>query len=217
MPTVSIHMPEQSGQTGLTLFLRKTSDGTLLNAGGDGLTEDPESSGRFVATVAETHAEIVAASVTNAGSLTVRDGWLAVGGTIVVDGYPSSDPPTAGAIADAVWDESRSGHTTAGTFGFYLDAAVSGVGGNFTVDAAGAQLIVDAMLAQGPTLYTALTADETTLRIGDEYVQEFTGLGSLVGRSNIAFAIKTRKTDADTAALIYLTETGGLTRVNGAA
>lgn len=34
-----------------------------------------------------------------------------------------------GEIADAVWDESRSGHTTAGTFGLFLDAQVSTVGG----------------------------------------------------------------------------------------
>lgn len=32
-------------------------------------------------------------------------------------------------IADAVWDEARAGHTTAGTFGFYLDSAISGVSG----------------------------------------------------------------------------------------
>jgi hypothetical protein len=35
--------------------------------------------------------------------------------------------PTSSQIADAVWDEVQSGHTTAGTFGLYLDAAVSGV------------------------------------------------------------------------------------------
>ena len=35
--------------------------------------------------------------------------------------------PTSSQIADAVWDEAQSGHTTAGTFGEYLDAAVSGV------------------------------------------------------------------------------------------
>ncbi len=35
--------------------------------------------------------------------------------------------PTTGAIADAVWDEAQSGHATAGTFGSYLDASVSGV------------------------------------------------------------------------------------------
>lgn len=90
MATVSIHMPEQSGQSGLSLYLRKTSDGTLVNTGGDSLTESPASSGRFTATVAETWAETLAASVQNASSLIVRDGWLAEGETIVRDAYPSS-------------------------------------------------------------------------------------------------------------------------------
>lgn len=98
-----------------------------------------------------------------------------------------------------------------------IQTDVGDVTGNIIIDTNGVNAIVNALLAQGPTLYTALTADETTLRIADEYVQEFTGLGDLSGRDNIAFALKTRKTDADTAALIYLTETGGLTRVNGAA
>lgn len=39
----------------------------------------------------------------------------------------ASSDPTAAAIADAVWDEARAGHTTSGTFGFYLDSAISGV------------------------------------------------------------------------------------------
>jgi len=34
-------------------------------------------------------------------------------------------PPTAADIADAVWDESQSGHTSSGTFGKYLDSQVS--------------------------------------------------------------------------------------------
>lgn len=37
--------------------------------------------------------------------------------------------PTAAQNADAVWDESRSGHTSAGTFGLYLDQQVSTVSG----------------------------------------------------------------------------------------
>lgn len=100
MTTVSIHMPEQSGQTGLTLFIRKTSDGTLLNAGGDALSESPASSGRFVATVAETWTETLAAAIRNAGGLTVRDGWLAAGETIVRDAYPSAGGGSGG-IGDA--------------------------------------------------------------------------------------------------------------------
>lgn len=43
------------------------------------------------------------------------------------DGANTTSPPTVGAIADAVWDEARAGHTTAGTFGFYLDAAITGI------------------------------------------------------------------------------------------
>lgn len=39
----------------------------------------------------------------------------------------TSDIPSAASVADAVWDEVQSGHTTAGTFGKYLDTAVSGV------------------------------------------------------------------------------------------
>ena len=38
-------------------------------------------------------------------------------------------PPTAAAIADAVWDEARSpDHVTEGTFGYYVDAQVSSAG-----------------------------------------------------------------------------------------
>lgn len=88
MTTVTIHMPEQSGQTGLSLYMRKTSDGTLLNTGGDALTEAPASSGRFTTDVAELWTETLAAAVVNGSSLTVRDGWLAAGSTIVVDAYP---------------------------------------------------------------------------------------------------------------------------------
>jgi hypothetical protein len=41
----------------------------------------------------------------------------------------TGDIPSAATIADAVWDEAQSGHTTAGTFGKYLDDEVSSVSG----------------------------------------------------------------------------------------
>ena len=106
MTTVSIHMPENTGLTGFTLYLRKTSDGTLVNTDGDALTESPASSGRFTATVAESWTETLAAVVLDGSSLAVRDGWLAVGETIVRDGYPggltSKQDATLTAIATAV-------------------------------------------------------------------------------------------------------------------
>lgn len=40
----------------------------------------------------------------------------------------TSDIPSVGAIADGVWDEAQSGHTSNGTFGKYLDSQVSAVG-----------------------------------------------------------------------------------------
>ena len=47
-------------------------------------------------------------------------------GGVTVTGMPLptasyTTPPTAGTIADAVWDEAYSGHTTAGTFGKLMD------------------------------------------------------------------------------------------------
>jgi|GEM_PF-4183259 len=49
--------------------------------------------------------------------------------TNALEQAPSSGPaPTAAEVADAVWDELRSGHTTDGTFGKYLDTQVSLVG-----------------------------------------------------------------------------------------
>lgn len=93
MSTISIHMPEQTGLTSQILYLRKTSDGVLVNTGGDALTEAPASSGRFTATVGETWAETLSVTVKSSDGFAVRDGWLAVGGTIVLDGYPGYASP----------------------------------------------------------------------------------------------------------------------------
>jgi hypothetical protein len=41
---------------------------------------------------------------------------------------PGASAPTAADVADAVWDEAQSGHTTAGTFGKFLDIEVSSRG-----------------------------------------------------------------------------------------
>jgi hypothetical protein len=47
--------------------------------------------------------------------------------TDVKAGYLTGTIPTSGTIAAAVWNEPKSSHTTAATFGYYLDTAVSGV------------------------------------------------------------------------------------------
>lgn len=46
--------------------------------------------------------------------------------TLTTATFQVTDAP-ASTIANAVWNETQSGHTTAGTFGKYLDAAISGL------------------------------------------------------------------------------------------
>ncbi len=55
-------------------------------------------------------------------TLSAATNITSTGGTITLDAsgyvtYANAAPPTAAAIADAVWDEATSGHTSAGTFG----------------------------------------------------------------------------------------------------
>jgi hypothetical protein len=67
-------------------------------------------------------------SGTVASTTNITAGTVTAGTVSDKTGYAlASAPPTAAAVADAVWDEAQSGHTTTGTFGKYLDAAVSGV------------------------------------------------------------------------------------------
>jgi hypothetical protein len=53
---------------------------------------------------------------------------VSVGSRLASAGYTT--PPTAASIADAVWDEPKTDHTTSGTFGYYVDARISTVGGS---------------------------------------------------------------------------------------
>lgn len=91
MATIAIHAPELSGESGLSLYLRQI-DGTLINSGGDSLTESPGGSGRFQAVVAEDLSAVglLSARVHDAGG-PVRGGWLPQGETLVRDAYSVGD------------------------------------------------------------------------------------------------------------------------------
>ena len=86
MPTIVVQAAELSGLTGMTLDLR-TLAGVLTNTGSDTLTEDPASSGRFTATVAEAITETHYAVVKLSSGVVARDGWLPMAATIVQDAY----------------------------------------------------------------------------------------------------------------------------------
>lgn len=91
------------------------------------------------------------------------------------DSAYTGTPPAASAIADAVWDEVQTGHTTAGTFGKYLDSEVSGAGGGGGGDATAAnQAILLARTASGVTVNATNQANANSdfanpIRRGDEY------------------------------------------------
>lgn len=57
--TITIEAPNLSGDPDLTLYLRSQVDNSLLNTGGDALTETSGSQGSFTATLAETRATSV--------------------------------------------------------------------------------------------------------------------------------------------------------------
>lgn len=111
----------------------------------DNLPSDPADQSLLEAAITASQSAIIAqgnsAWVTATGFSThsAADVWSVVtrtitGGTITTvgdkTGYSlATAPPTAAAIADAVWDEARAGHTTSGTFGYYVDAQISGISG----------------------------------------------------------------------------------------
>lgn len=100
------------------------------------------------------------------------------------DNLPASpaatgDIPSASTIASAVWNESQSGHTTAGTFGKYLDSAVSGVstGGVSAADIADA--VWDEVRSPGHT------TSGTFGKYLDAQVSSVSGGGSTVDATNV--------------------------------
>lgn len=74
--------------------------------------------------------------------------WLTATGFATSADIAGLNDPTAAAIADAVWDEAQGGHVTAGTFGAYLDSAVSAAGGGGLTAAAIADAVWDELSSE---------------------------------------------------------------------
>ena len=98
---------------------------------------------------------------------------------------------TVAEIADGVWDETQAGHVTAGTFGAYLDSAVSAAGGGAT-----AADIADAV-------WDELQADHTTAGSFGEIATEIATLSTdLATVDGIVDTINTNTSSIPTAASI---------------
>lgn len=123
------------------------------------------------------------------GNLSGSVGSVTAGVTVATNndktGYSlSTAPPTAAAIADAVWDEARSGHTTAGTFGLYLDAQVSTVGGGSLTASAIADAVWDEALSGHTTAGSTGEALNAAGGAGDPWITALPGsyTGSQAGK-----------------------------------
>jgi hypothetical protein len=91
--TITVWLDDQIGITGQYLWFRK-SDGTLLNTGGDALTETPASSGQFAAALAESRTGLGTLRVVVTSSSDPADaalaGWLAEDATLVSEEFPGA-------------------------------------------------------------------------------------------------------------------------------
>lgn len=94
----------------------------------------------------------------------------------------------------------------------------------WTVGVAGVEYQTDPWAATTRTLTssaaaTAAAVSGSTLTItrGDTFSAALTGLGNIATRTKLWFTVKVNRTLADTAAVIQITEAGGLVALNGAA
>jgi len=118
----------ESRLSGKTVSIRWYNNTPSYGVGGTGFATSEINNGMYTATIPAdgTNATfgLWILYADDASALPVVISWQGVD----YDPLSSSgSAPSAASIADAVWDEAQSGHTTSGTFGKYLDSQVSTV------------------------------------------------------------------------------------------
>lgn len=168
------------------------------------------SSGKVPATIAAgdlaTDSLTAAALATDAVTEIVTGVWAAATRTLTSNPGLSSSQ-----VAAAVWDEAQSGHTTAGTFGQYLDAAVSSRG---TLTAAQ----VWAAGARTLTSLSGLTVDSVTTvtgNVGGSVGSVATGVTVATNNDKTGYSLSvTPPTAATISAAVWDLATTGHTTAN---
>lgn len=143
--------------------------------------------------------------------------------TVTVDVYGPAGAEATGAAATEVGG------------GLYSYAHTDATDGDYTAVFKTADATVDAQhvpaLAATPvwdygsrtltqsaaSVVSSVSGSTITATRGDTLSASITGLGSLAGRTKLWFTVKSDPSDTDSEALLQITETGGLTVVNGAA
>lgn len=114
---------------------------------------------------------------------------------------------TISGIPAAVWAVATSTLTGVGTIGKYIMDLIAGV-----------WAYVSRTLTQtAAQVQAAMTGTTMLIHRGDTFTASLSGLGNISARTKLYFTVKGSKSDLDSAAIIGLEETAGLTVLNGAA
>jgi hypothetical protein len=121
--------------TAAQTFSTTGSVGSVTNALGaaaiQSIWDDLTANNTVVGSVGKLISDNLNATVSSRSTLAATDVWAATVRTITGNGDKTgyslaTAPPTAAAIADAVWDEALSGHLTVGTTGEALNSSATG-------------------------------------------------------------------------------------------
>ena len=126
-----------------------------------------------IATAAITAAAIAADAIgaselaTDAVTEIVAAVWAAASRTLTAN--TNLNDPSAATIADAVWDEARSGHTTAGTFGQGVASVASGgiTAATFATDAITSTALASSAVTEIQSGLSTLTAGQVNAEVVD--------------------------------------------------
>lgn len=163
--TAGVTVTTNNDKTGYSLTVSPPTAGAVADAVWDEARADHTGAGSF----GQGAASVIGAVGSVTAGVTVTTNNDKSGYSLTVS------PPTAGVIADAVWDEARSGHTTAGTFGQGV-ASVAGAVGSVTAG-------VTVTTNSDKTGYSLATAPPTVNEIVDGVWDEIITSGHVVSGS----------------------------------
>jgi hypothetical protein len=108
------------------------------------------------------------------------------------------------------------------SYNIYIEATVDGDTGGISYGFRAyspltAAQVANALLGHAVITTALRTATDLTLYRGDTWTQVITGMGDLTAATDIWFGVKTDPDDTDNEALVLISETVGLERINGAA
>jgi len=143
------------------------------------------------------------------------------------------DALTTGFYSELVPCTTANGFETDKTYTIYVTATVAGIAGGISFgfraktpvwgetvpgaySAGTAGYILGHLNTATITVTSAVSGSTITIVRGDTVSIAIAGLGNLTGNSKVWFTCKTNYSDADTAAIIQVEKTAGLTYLNGA-